>query len=79
MEENNNQNTQPEAPKRKPAPLFAMAFFYLLGFLLTRKGSTETTLGTIMLVLGWLLLIASIVLAVLFFVRIFKDIIKKKK
>ncbi|QEE49933.1 hypothetical protein FUA48_10180 [Flavobacterium alkalisoli] len=78
MEENNNQNIQPEAPKRKPNPLFAIAFFYLLGFLLTRKGSTETTLSTIMLVLGWVLLVASMVLSVLFFVRTFKDILKKK-
>ncbi|MFL9836819.1 hypothetical protein ABS768_04870 [Flavobacterium sp. ST-75] len=56
-----------------------IAFFYFLGFILTRKGSTDTTMGTIMMVAGWLLLILSMILAVMFVYQVFKDAFNKKK
>lgn len=60
-------------------PFLGIAFFYFLGFMLTRKGSTDTTIGTIMMVAGWLLLVLSMVLAIIFIFRVFKDAFNKKK
>ncbi len=76
--EDNKPEIQTEKPKRR-APLFAMAFFYIMGFLIIRGDYDTSSLGGVaMVIIGWLFLILSIVLAVIVLFRMFKEHFKKK-
>ena len=70
--------SNPRQPGRLK-PYIALVIIYFTGFILTRKGSTDTTIGIVMLIIGWLLLILSIVFGVIFIYHIFKDAFNKKK
>ena len=74
-----NPEIQPKKPKRGPAPLLAIAFLYLIGFFIVRGDyNTSSFGGIVMVIIGWLFLTASLLLAVRVLFRLFKENFKRK-
>lgn len=79
MTDNKPEIPQEGPPKRRTSPLFAIAFFYLMGFLAIRSDyDTSSASGIIIFTIGWLFILLSLVLAVLALFRLFKENFKRK-